>query len=127
MKLRYVFLVQTIVSLIFAIALLLGPAVTLQYFGLTQGNTEKLLAQVLGSGLVGFALLSWFAKDFSDPKAREGGVISLLVFNVIGFVVSLLGVLSKVTRSGSAWIVVILFLIFAVGLAYYPFMRPSEM
>lgn len=126
MKIRTLFLLDTIVSLLFAVALLLGPAITLQFFGLTTGNTEKLLAQILGAGMVGFGLLSWFAKDFADIKAREGAVFSLLLFSAVGFVVTLLGILSKTTRTGGAWVVAILFLIFTIGYVYFQFMNPSE-
>ncbi len=125
MKLRNLLILDAIVSLLFAIGLLLGPSTILQFFGLTTGNTEKLLAQVLGAGLAGFGLLSWFTMNFADMKAREGAVISLLVFSAIGFVVTLLGELAKVSRAGSAWLVVVIFLFFTVGLAYFQFLRPG--
>lgn len=50
-------------AFIFALGLLLGPTTVLQLFGLTTGNTEKLLAQLIGASLAGFGLLGWFARD----------------------------------------------------------------
>ena len=53
--------------------------------------------------------------------------LALLVTAVIAFIVSLLAVLSKtVARSANAWIPVILFLLFAAGLAYFQFIGPRE-
>jgi len=126
MKLRNLFLADTIVSFLFAIALLLGPAYTLKFFGLSsEGKTDQLLAQLIGAALAGFGLLSWFAKDF-DAQSSRGAVISLLAFSVIGFVVSLLGILSRATTQGSAWLIVIIFLAFTAGYAYFGFMGPRE-
>lgn len=125
MRLRNLFLLGTVVALIFALGLLLGPTTILQLFGLSTGNTEKLLAQFAGASLAGFGLLSWFAKDFTDPKAQDGAVITLLIFNVIAFIVSLLGVLSRVMRSGG-WLATIIFLLFALGYGYFQFIGPKE-
>ncbi len=126
MKLRTLFLIDLVVSLLFALVFLLRPDVTLKFFGLTSGKTEILLAQVIGAALIGFACLCWFAKDYTDPQAVQGAVMSLLVYSAIGFVVTLLGVLSQTTRAGSAWIVVVLYLLFTAGFAYFQFAGPRE-
>jgi hypothetical protein len=125
MKLSNMYLLSTAVAFIFALGLLLGPTTILQLFGLTTGNTEKLLAQLFGAALGGFGLLSWFARGFSDPKAQEGATITLFIFNVIAFIVSLLAVFSKVWRSGG-WIAVIIFLLFALAFGYFQFIGPKE-
>lgn len=126
MRLRLFLWVGMGVSLLFALALLLGPAIILKFFGLTGSATEVLLAQLIGAGLVGVALLSWFAKDFTDTQALQGTVISLFVSCAAAFVVTLLGILAKVPKGGSAWIVVVLFLLFALGFAYFQFFGPRE-
>jgi len=126
MKLRTLFLLDLVISLVFALVFLLGPDLALKFFGLTGGKTEILLAQVIGASLVGFACLCWFAKDYTDGQAIQGAVISLLVYSAIGFVVTLLGVLSQATRAGSAWIVVALYLLFIAGFVYFQFAGQRE-
>ena len=126
MRLRSFLLFDTVVALLFALALLLGPAGILKFFGLTGSVTEVLLAQLIGAALIGAGILSWFAKDFTDGQAIQGAVVSLFIANAVAFVVSLLAVLGKVTKGGNAWIVVILFLIFAAGFAYFQFFGPRE-
>lgn len=126
MKLRTLFLLDAIVSVLLALAFLLGPETLLKFFGFSAGKTEVLLAQVLGAALVGFGALAWFGKDFADPQAVQGTIISMLIFNVIGFIVTLLALLSKVTRAGSAWILVILFVLAAGGYVYFLFAGPRE-
>ncbi|HEY6073162.1 MAG TPA: hypothetical protein VIV15_07165 [Anaerolineales bacterium] len=129
MRLRTLLLVGTVLAFLFALALLLGPAIILKFFGLTANATEVLLAQVIGAGLIGVGLLCWFAKDFGEAQALQGTVLALFVASAVAFVVSLLGVLAKVPRGASAanaWIPVILFLLFAAGLAYFQFFGPRE-
>ena len=126
MNLRNLFLLDTVVAFLFALATLLGPSTVLKFFGLSTGNSEQLLAQIIGAALVGFGLLGWFAKDFTDTRARDGAVLSLFLFSAIGFVVTLLAELSNVTRAGSAWIIVVVFLFFTLGYGYFQFIGPSE-
>lgn len=126
MKLRTILLLNAALSLVFALGLLLGPATLLKLFGLTTGKTEMLLAQVLGAALLGFGALAWLARDLADPQAIQAACLSLLTFSAIGFVVSLLGMLSQVTRAGAAWFVVALFLLFAAGYAYFQFAGAGE-
>jgi hypothetical protein len=119
------YLVSTAVAFIFALGLLLGPTTILQMFGLATANTDKLLAQLIGASLAGFGVLSWFARGFTDPKAQDGAAISLFIFNLIAFVVSLLAVFSKVWRAGG-WLAVIIFLLFTLAFGYFQFIGPKE-
>jgi hypothetical protein len=132
MKLRNLFLVSAVVSLIFAAGLLLAPKTMLGIFGLSVGATVKynailsLVAQLLGAALVVPGLLSWFAGGMQDVGARRSVAISLLIFDLVGFGVSFfVGMLPKV-MSAAGWVIVAIFLLFTLGFAYFLFMRPSE-
>jgi hypothetical protein len=126
MKLRTLFILDAIVSLLVALGFLLGPATLLKFFGLSTGKTELVLAQVIGAALVGYGALAWFGKDAEDLPAIQGITASLLIFSAIGFVVTLLAVLAQVTRAGSFWVLVLLFLLSGVGYAYFQFAAPRE-
>src|SRR5512143_2772985 len=127
MRLRSLLLIGMVVAFLFALALLLGPTIILKFFGLPGTPAEALLAQLIGAGLIGVGIVSWFAKDFADAQALTGTVLALFIAAAISFVVTLLAVLGKtVIRSGNGWIAVILFLVFAVGFAYFQFFGPRE-
>jgi len=127
MRLRSLLLIGMVIAFLFALALLLGPTIILKFFGLPGTAAEALLAQVIGAGLIGMGIISWFAKDLADAQALTGTVMALFIAAAIAFVVTLLAVLGKtVVRSGNAWIAVILFLVFAVGFAYFQFFGPRE-
>jgi hypothetical protein len=132
LKLRSLFIVHAIVMLVFAAGLLLAPRTILGLFGLTVGTSVNfnasmnLVAQLLGASLIVLGLLSWFAGGMEEVGARRSVAISFLVFNVLGFGVSFfVGMLPKVMAAGG-WILVVLFLLFAVGFAYFLFMRSSD-
>ena len=132
MRLRNLLIVHAIVMLVLAAGLLLAPGTILSLFGLSVGTTVKfnasinLMAQLLGATLIVPGLLSWFAVGMEEDGARRSVAMSLLVFNAVGFGVSFfVGILPKV-MSIAGWILVVLFLLFATGLAYFLFMRPSE-
>jgi hypothetical protein len=126
MKLRSLLLAELVIDLLFAVVLLLGPAIVLKFFGLTTGKTEVLLAQTLGAALVAFAVLCWFGSELAEAGQARAATVPLLVFNAIAFVVMLLGVLSEVTRAGAAWLLVAIFLVLAAGFAYFQFAGPRE-
>jgi phosphate/sulfate permease len=125
MNLRNLYLINVVVALIFALGLLLGPATMLKILGMTAGTSENLVAQLLGAALIAPALMAWFGRDVSDPSARQAVVVSLLISDAVGFVVSALGTLSN-TMKAAGWLVVIIFLFFAVGYGYFQFIRPNE-
>lgn len=126
MKLRTLFILYAAIAVLLALGFLLGPAVLLKFFGFTQGKTETLFAQILGAALVGFATVAWFARDTADLRANPGQTMAIIIFGAIGFVVTLLALLSQVTRVGTAWILVLLFLLSAIAFAYFQFVGPRE-
>ena len=131
MKLRYLFVLNTIVALIFATGLLLAPKPMLGLFRLSVGAgvsanaSINFVTQMLGAALILPGLLSWFAGGMTEAGARRSTAVSLFVFDVAGLAVSLLGMLSKV-MSATGWVIVALFLLFALGYGYFLFMRQSE-
>ncbi|HSK86913.1 MAG TPA: hypothetical protein VK880_01050 [Anaerolineales bacterium] len=132
MKLRILLIVHMIVMLILAAGLLLAPRTILNLFGLTVGTTVSFnasmsfVAQLLGASLVVPGLLSWFGITMEEESARRSVALTLLIFNVIGFGVSFfVGMLPNV-MAVAGWLLVVLFLLFAAGFAYFLFMRSSE-
>jgi len=125
MNLRNLLLVGALIALLFALGLLLGPAILLTTFGLKTGPSENLVAQLLGATLVVPALIAWFARDVSDPGSRVAVVVPLFLWSVIGFVISLLGVLAKAVKP-NGWAIAVLFLFFALGFGYFQFLRSPD-
>ena len=125
MKMRNVFLLNTVVSLLFALGLLLVPAVLLDLFGFPNNAGTKLLGQLIGVELLVGGLVTFYAKDSTDFNTRQGINLANLVATVVGFVVSLGGVLSGAMNS-TGWILVAIYLLLASGFGYFQFLGPAE-
>ncbi len=125
MKMRNVFLLNTVVSLLFALGLLLVPAVLLDLFGFPNNAGAKLLGQLIGVELLVGGLVTYFAKDSTDFNTRQGINLSNLIACVIGFIVSLGGTLSGAMNS-LGWVIVALYLLLALGFGYFQFLGPAE-
>ena len=132
MKLRNLFVLDTIVALVFAAGLLFAPKTLLDLFGLNVGagvsiNAKiNLVTQLLGAALIVPGMISWLGRDMNDMGARRSIAMSLFVFDLIGLLVSLfVGMLPKV-MAVTGWSVVILFLILCAGHAYFLFLKQSE-
>lgn len=125
MTLRNLFLLNALIALLASLGLLLGAPTMLTVLKLKTGVSENLVAQLLGAALIVPALISWFARDVSDPGSRAAVVVPLFLFNAIAFVITLLGVLSKAIGAGG-WLVAILFLLFALAFGYFQFIRTSD-
>jgi hypothetical protein len=126
MKLRTMFGMTAVVFALLALGLLLDPATMLKFFGFSAGDSEALLGQILGAAFIAFAALAWLARNVADFAAMQGTLWAMISFSAIGFVVSLLGVMARVTREGGAWLLVVVFLLSAVGFAYFQFAGPRE-
>ncbi len=121
MKLKTFLIVVAAVSMLFAIALISAPAWMDMSFG-TGGTPGEILSdRMLGSALLGFAVLFWMARNFTGPSARPV-IVAGLVGELALFIVSLSGMINSI-MDATGWITVVISLLFAVGFGYYEFVR----
>jgi hypothetical protein len=125
MKLRNLFLLNTVVALLFALAFLLMPSVLLQLFGFTDNAGTRLLGQFIGVELLVGGLVTFFARDLRDAKARQAISLSNLIASVIGVVVALGGMLAG-AMNFLGWVIVAVYLLLALGFGYFQFIGPAE-
>lgn len=124
MKLRTMFMIGAVVSLIYGVGLLLVPAMMNTTYGLGTSAGEKLQAQFFGVALLTLGIIDWLARDFTGANARPllwAGVIG----NAVGVVVTLMGTLAG-TMSAVGWSAVLIYLLIGLGWAYFLFMAPSR-
>jgi len=117
MTFRTLLVIKAIVCLAFAVPFLLAPSVLLRLLGATVCAGGLFTAREYGAALVGTLLLTWFARRVTANDAKGAILLDLLVYDAIGVVISLAGVLSGVLNV-LGWGVVIVYLFFAAGSAY---------
>jgi hypothetical protein len=124
MKLRTLFTIAAVVALIYAVGLLLVPATMNATYGLGVSSSEKLLARFFGVDLLALGLILWFGRDLNGVSARPI-ITGSLIGNVVGVAVSLVGTI-RGTMSGFGWTAVLIYLVLALGFAYFQFMAPAK-
>ena len=118
MKLKTLMIIKAVVCITLAIPILLMPQFFYSIFGLGLTPAGMFVAREYGASLVGNFLLTWFARDVQDSKARRAILLGMTFYNSIGFVASLIVVLTGVANF-LAWGPVLLYLFFAVGFGYF--------
>lgn len=123
MKLTNFLVVKAIISLAFAIALVLVPTAFMSIYGLTLGPSGVLMGRFLGATLIGIGLICWLGRSAADD-ALQGITLSLFVGDTVGFIVALVAQLSGL-MSALGWIVVAIWFFLALGLGYFRFLKPA--
>lgn len=126
MSYKQMFILNAIVAILFGAAFLVVPETSLAQF-----RTETYAATVLAMRFYGTALLTigfmlWFAKDIADEGGQKGMGMVLLASAVLGFIVTVMGTAgSKAVIRANGWIVMVIYILLALGYAYLLFMKPK--
>jgi hypothetical protein len=123
MKLSNFLVVKAVISLAFGIVFALMPAAAMSLYGVTLDPAGILMARFLGACLIGIGLICWLDRD-ADPQALQGITLALCIGDTVGFIVALLGQLSGLTNA-LGWVNVVIWLLLALGLGYFRFLKPS--
>jgi hypothetical protein len=118
MKLRTLMLIKAAVCLVLGVFILVAPKFLYGLFGITLEGASILPAWEYGASLIGNFMLTWFARFASESKGRRAIIKAMTFYNALGFVAMLIAVLSGWTN-WLGWLVVALYLFFAVSFGYF--------
>jgi len=124
MNLSLLFTVNAIVAAVFGLAFVIAPRQAASLYGVTADAQFRYLAQLFGAALVGFAVLTWVARNATASDARKAIVLALFISNAVGFVLALLGQMAGVVNT-MGWSTVAIYLLLALAFGYFQFVKPS--
>jgi hypothetical protein len=124
-KLSNLLVVAAVIGAVFGVAFVVASGPLLAIYGITLDKAGTLVAQLFGAALISLAVLNWFARNVTDPDARQALVLGNLAGDVVGFVVILLGQLAGISNA-LGWSNVAIYLLLAVGFAYVQFRAPRD-
>jgi hypothetical protein len=124
MKLSTLLVINAIIAAIFGVAFALVPWQVFPLYGVDPNPPLNYIGQLLGAAIVGFAVLTWSARNATDSEARRAIVLALFVGHVVGFIVSLIGQLGGVVNA-LGWSTVALYLLLALGYGYFQFTKST--
>jgi hypothetical protein len=112
----------SVVAFIFALGFILMPAQLTSFYNVTLNEGGVFIGQLFGAALLGFAVLNWIGRHFSDDQARQGLVNANLAGDVVGFIFALLGQVNGVSGVNAlGWSTVAFYLLLSAGFAYLRF------
>ncbi len=125
MKLRNLYLANSIITLVLALGLLLMTSVMVDLFGMNNVAETRTLSQLLGVGLVVSGMITLLAREVTDPMAHSAINFSNLIADVLAVVVALNATLTGVF-GWFGWVIVAIYIVLALGFAYFQFLAPPE-
>jgi Trk-type K+ transport system membrane component len=119
-------IINAVVAAFFGVAFVLVPSQAISLYGVEEASEILILIlQLMGAAFVGFAVLTWLARNASDSDARRAIVLALIVSDGIGFIAALIAQLADVVNS-LGWSTVAIYLLLALGWGYFQFAKPAE-
>ena len=125
MKLSTVFTVNAVVALLFSLGFLLAPAATLARYGVTTDDVGIQVTRWFGAAVLGYAVLTWSARNSEESAARRAIVLALFLSFAIGLIVSVVNQLSGLANA-LGWSTVAIYLLFTLGYGYFQFAKPTS-
>jgi drug/metabolite transporter (DMT)-like permease len=114
---------KAVVEIVFGICFVLLPIKLGSIFGMELSPSGVLMAQLFGTAFIFGSIVLWLARNAPSSEIAIRAIItSVVVSNVIGFIVTLLASLSHVWNA-LGWLPVLLYLVFALGFAYFLFVK----
>jgi hypothetical protein len=109
-----------LVSFVNAIPGLVAPDALASLYGATLDRSGTLLAQLLASSYLGYAIINWTTRSSTDPTVRRGlGIGNLVAWAISGVIWALIATSGLANAVG--WVGVGLSIAFVLGWAYFTF------
>jgi hypothetical protein len=122
MNIRNLFVLNAVLGVAFGLGFLLLPGTMVALYGMEAAPSANLLGQLFGVELIAVGLVCWFVKGVSDPAALRAIMLALLIADVAGLIVVLMGTLSGVMNI-VGWSGVAIYLVLAAGYIYFRFIK----
>jgi hypothetical protein len=123
MKTKHLYLVTAIVSLVFALALLLMPTVMLSLFGVTYTKGAAAMGQLVAVELTVSGVILLMVRDVVDLKVRTALNIGNMVAGVLGVFIALNSTLNG-AFGWFGYVIAAIYALMVVAFGYFQFFGP---
>jgi hypothetical protein len=115
-------IIASIVAFLFALGFILMPGQLMSFYNVELNAGGILIGRLFGAALLGFGLLNWFGRDFSENGAKQAVLTANLASDALGFIFMLIGQLGGAPGINAlGWSSVLVYLLLAAGFAYLRF------
>ena len=116
--------IKALVCLVFGILLIAIPDVLLSIFGAALGAGGMFTAREYGAALFGNLFLCWYARNAEESDARRAIILALFVYDLIGFIVTIITVFLGILNL-LGLLIAFVYLLFTFGFGYF-MVKPPE-
>jgi len=120
MTLKILFIITTVLGLIFGLGFYFLPTQLLAFHGLTGDVPHLHMAQNFGSALLALAVMSWMVKNAPDSIAKRAIILALFVYFTFGSISILRFNLTGIPNM-NAWGDLAFHIPLAIGFGYFFF------
>ncbi|MCG6958450.1 hypothetical protein LJE82_01000 [bacterium BMS3Abin03] len=124
MNLKTLFVITTIITLVFGVLFIVIPTQFYSWYGIDSNMALDYIGRLFGAALIAVGLISWQARNAADSDARRAIVLSFFIADGIGFIIALIGQLNHVVGN-LGWLTVIIYLLISLGFGYFQFSKPK--
>ena len=124
MKFSTLMIIKAVVCIVLGAIILIAPGWMFSLFGVSLDDVGKFPAREYGAALIGTFLLTWYARNATDSRARRAIILDLFIYDAIGFVITLIAMFNGLFNF-LGWSVVALYGLLAIGYGYFWFKNPS--
>lgn len=125
MNLNTLFVVNFILALVFGLGLMFVPSTIADIYATELTPAGAFMGQLFGACLIGFAILSWFARGIAEFATRQIFALMFFVGYVLAFVISLLAQTKGVLNS-LGWVNVVVYAVLAIGFGFFRFTKQTK-
>lgn len=109
---------KALMSVIVGVMILTVPKYFFSIMGVTLQAEGIMPVWQYGAAVMGNALVTWYARDAEESRARRAIMIGMVAYNGIGLIVVSIATLTGVTNL-LGWLGVAVYLFFTFGFCYY--------
>ena len=124
MSLKTLLVIKAAVCLIFGVLLLASPVFTYSIFGADLNSGGEFAGREYGVALIGTMLLTWYARNASESRARRAIILDLFIYDGAGAVITFIAQLNGLFNP-LGWALVALYLFLAIAFGYFWFTKPA--
>jgi hypothetical protein len=125
MKLKTLLIIKAVVCLCLGLPILLVPEFIYSIFGVALGAGGIFAAREYGASLMGNLMLTWFSQNSPESETRWAIILALCVYDAIGFLVTLIAIISGALNP-LAWLIVLVYLFFTLGFGYFLLLKEKH-
>lgn len=121
---KLLFILNSILAVVFGAALLVVPKLTIAQFGNEARVSDLHMGRFLGAALITLGLLLWFAKDASDPAVQKNMSFAMLAGTVLALIVTIIGISMDGIIREFGWLAIVVECVFGLGYVFVIFLQP---